>query len=269
MKTTQSGSKESEWAVVRQEARRGCTVKRTKVMWLVAMVSVVAMWAGAIGAAEEGWHLEVTPYVWFANVDGSVSVGDKTADFDANFSDLVDKVDLAGALMAIGSCERWVCFAQLDYFSLGQDFDKGPGGELSSDMTLVSGAVGYRFDGFRKGCTMDVLGGVRFLRDKNEVEVNGLGSADDTSELVDAMVMLRPSLPLSFISEKLRLNPTVAIGAGDSDLVWEVQPELQYQFTDRFAGRAGYRRLQYEFADGPADVDVGFQGLLIGLGVTL
>lgn len=244
-------------------------MNRTRVMWLAPMVACVAIWAGATMAAEEGWHLELTPYVWFANVDGSVSVGDREADFDANFSDLIDNIDLAGALMCIASYDRWVIFSQWDYFSLNQDFSKGPGGTLESDMWLLSGAAGYRFDGLVEGSTVEVLGGVRYLRDRSKVELNGLGSNRDTSALADAIVMLRPSFPLTFISERLRINPTMSIGAGNSDLVWELQPELQYQFTDRIAGRVGYRRLQYKFSEGPADVDAGFQGFLVGLGLTL
>jgi len=239
--------------------------------WAAVLMSLVLL-AGVVRGAEEGWHLELTPYLWLANVDGNVSVGNHEADFNASFSDLVDKIDLAGALMAIGSYDRWVGFAQVDFFALSQDFSKGPGGELDSDMLMLSAAAGYRFDGLVKGSTVDVLGGVRYLWDRNKVEVNGLGSNENTAHLVDAIVMLRPSIPLGFLWDKLaklRFNPTVSIGTGDSDLVWEVQPELQYQFTDRFAGRVGYRRLQYKFSEGPADVDVGFQGFLLGFGLTL
>jgi opacity protein-like surface antigen len=143
---------------------------------------------------------------------------------------------------------------------------------LDGNEFLLTGTAGYRFDGFSNGSTIEVLGGVRCVWNKSKVEVDGMGSNRDTSDLVDGIVMVRPSLPLSVIWEKLenlRLNPTFSIGAGESDLVWEVQPELQYQFSDRVAARAGYRRLQYKFSDGPADVDVGFQGFLVGFGVTL
>lgn len=240
-------------------------------IWMLVVIAGVVLSVGAAGATgpdEEGWRVELTPYAWFTNIDGTVTVGENKADFEASFSDLVDKIDVSAAFMTVVSYGPWVGFGQMDYFALSQDFSEAPGGSLESDMLLLSVAGGYRFHGLVKGSSMELLGGVRYLWSDNTVEVNGMGSDQDTSELIDAIVMLRPSLVLPFISERLRLNPTMSIGTGDSDLVWEVQPELQYQITRSFAARAGYRRLHYEFADGDADVDVGFQGFIVGVGVT-
>jgi hypothetical protein len=55
---------------------------------------------------------------------------------------------------------------------------------------------------------------------------------------------------------------------GDSDLVWELQPHFQYQFTDHVSGRIGYRRLVYDYEGDKADFDGAFHGLIVGLGVT-
>ncbi|MFH0953257.1 MAG: outer membrane beta-barrel protein [Verrucomicrobiota bacterium] len=233
---------------------------------LAAMAVCVAMLAAAATAADQGWSLELRPYIWFVNIDGTLSVGDKEADFEADFSDLIDKVDLAGELMAIATYNRWVLFAQADYFSLSDEFENGPGGDLEADMTYLTGTAGYRFDGFVKDSTMDLLAGVRYLRSDTEIEVHGVGASDKTSEATDAIVMLRSSFPLS---EKLSLGLSMSIGTGDSDLVWELQPDLAYQFSERVAGHVGYRRLEYEFEEDDAELDVGFQGFMIGVGVTL
>lgn len=244
-------------------------MKRARTAACAAVIACAAVAAGAAEAANDGWHLELTPYAWFVNLDGSVSVGDKTADFSADFQDLIDKVDFAGGLKAIGSYNRCIGFVQVDYFSLCQDFSKGPGGELNADMLLLGGAAGYRFDGFVKGSWMDLLAGARYQWNQNEIEVNGRGSNEDSADLVDGIVMVRGTYPLSFITEKLHLDASASIGAGDSDLVWELQPDLRYQFTDRFGVQVGYRRLEYEFSDGRADVDLGFQGFLIGMNFAL
>ena len=237
-----------------------------KPMVLAMAVACVATWAGA---ADEGWHVEITPYAWLVNVDGTVGVGDKEADFEADFADLVDNVDLAGGLMAVGSYEQLVCLAQADFFSLSQDFDKGPGGELESDILFLNGAVGYRFSGLGKNSTVDAMVGVRYFRNDNNLKINGLGSAEGTSDMADAMVMLRSRQPLAVISENLLLEGTAAIGAGDSDLVWELQLVMQYQFNERFGARAGYRRIEYDLEDGPVDMEVGYQGFLVGVDISL
>ena len=240
---------------------------RTATRMAIAIAATcVATWAGA---ADEGWHVQITPYAWLVNVDGTVSVGDKEADFSADFSDLVDKVDLAGCLMAVGTYEHLVCFAQADFFSLSQDFNRGPGGELDSDILFLNGAAGYRFGGIGKSATTDVMVGVRYFRNENTVDIHGVGSADGSSNLADAMLMLRSSAPVACISEDLRLEGLASVGVGDSDLVWELQLVVQYQFNDRLGARAGYRRIEYDLEDGPVDIEAGFQGFLIGLDVSL
>lgn len=92
---------------------------------------------------------------------------------------------------------------------------------------------------------------------------------DGMQELDDVVGALLKKIDDLGIADRTIVIFSTDNGAGDSDLVWELQPALRYQFTDRIAGRFGYRRLQYEFEDGRADVDVGFQGFLLGLTVAL
>ena len=57
--------------------------------------------------------------------------------------------------------------------------------------------------------------------------------------------MLRPSFQ---ISERWRFNPTFAYGvSGDSDTTYTMMPQVQYQFSDSFAARFGYKKVHYEF----------------------
>ena len=83
---------------------------------------------------------------------------------------------------------------------------------------------------------------------------------------------LLPSLPL-FPSkiDGLAFNPTLAIGAGDSDLVYELFPQLQYQVTDHMMARLGYRTVGYKFKGEHNDdneLNINLAGLTVGLGVT-
>jgi len=73
---------------------------------------------------------------------------------------------------------------------------------------------------------------------------------------------VRPCVP---ITQKLRFNPTFAVGAGDSDLTWELQPCVQYQFTDHMGVRFGYRRVHYDVeGDHGNTFDAAFQGFFVG-----
>ncbi|MBP7829299.1 MAG: outer membrane beta-barrel protein [Kiritimatiellae bacterium] len=227
------------------------------------------LFASAAFAGEPEWAFEITPYAWLVNIDGSVSFEGREADFSADFKDLFENADFAGSLLGTAARGRWVGFAQADFFSLERDIEREPGGTFESDLLFLNAMAGYRFDGFKRGSTVEVLAGIRYLRLDGRIEVNGEGAGGRAPDALDGMVMLHGSFPLRFISEKLRLNTALSVGAGDSDLVWGLQPDLQYHFNDRFSARAGYRRLQYEFSKEGADLDMGFQGFLAGVSVAL
>ena len=70
----------------------------------------------------------------------------------------------------------------------------------------------------------------------------------------------------------VRFNPTLAIGGGGgSELVYELQPQLQYQITDHVAARLGYRRVGYKIKGDNNDaneLNVALAGVIVGVGVT-
>ena len=76
--------------------------------------------------------------------------------------------------------------------------------------------------------------------------------------------MLRPRVALG---RNWAFSPTASVGAGDSDLVWELAPELVY--TNNCCNlevRFGYRTVNYEIEEGDAEADFSFQGPMVGLG---
>ncbi len=126
-------------------------------------------------------------------------------------------------------------------------------------------AAGYKVDGWAEGQTFDLLVGARTLSVQNDLEVYGVGKVTKSKDLLDPMVVVRPNLPLT---SKLFFNPTLGIGGGgDSDLIWELQPQLQYQFTDTFEGRLGYRTIHYKFTKDGNRLNIDLSGLIVGFGV--
>jgi len=82
--------------------------------------------------------------------------------------------------------------------------------------------------------------------------------------LVDGIVMLRPRIALG---KNWAFSPTASIGAGDSDLVWELAPEFVY--TNQCCNlefRAGYRTVNYELEEGDIELDFSFAGPMVGIG---
>jgi len=46
-------------------------------------------------SADNGWHFEVTPYLWFAGIEGNIAVGPYKATYDTSFSDIFSHLKFA------------------------------------------------------------------------------------------------------------------------------------------------------------------------------
>jgi len=102
--------------------------------------------------------------------------------------------------------------------------------------------------------------GVRDIQLENEFKVTGdvqvnppttpptfttvTRTYESEPEATDTIIMLRPSIQ---ITENWRFNPTMSYAVdGDSEDHYELSPQFQYQFSDYFALRIGYRSLSYD-----------------------
>jgi len=206
--------------------------------------------------------------VWAAGIDADVTVHGKEFEINQKFSDLIEHVDAAASLLMVAEKNKWQVYAQGDYVSLNADGNKGPvHGEIDANTAILTGGFGYEFDGFNDKSKMAVLLGARYTHMDNEVTLNHLSSGKQNNDILDGLVILRGRYNFT---DKFRFSPTLNIGAGDSDLTYELQPEFQYDITDTMSARFGYRRVHYkeEFND-TSEFDGEMSGFILGLGVTL
>lgn len=228
------------------------------------------------GQNAEGWSFEVTPYIWFAGIEGDITIDGKTADFEKDASDLLDMLDVGGSIRIGAERDRFMIGALVDYFSMSTSKldveDQPQGGRLDTDMMMIEGAVGYRVDGWAEGQSFGLMVGVRHLQIDNELKLTGGGTFSRDNEITDAMIFILPSVPLFPNSvEGLRFNPVLGIGAGDSDLAYELFPQIQYQINDNLVVRFGYRRVGWKFKgdrNEDNELDISLAGLTVGLGLT-
>ena len=243
---------------------------------MVAML-VIMMASGAQAEEPQGWKAEITPYAWLAGLSGDMKLHGHEIEFDKSFSDLFEAVEIAGGLLGVVQYNRFLVWGQTDYFSLStdkMDVDQQPkGGRLETKMLLNELAVGYQFDGFYEGQTFDALVGFRALRFESDVTVYRTGrTINNTETFYDPMLVLRPSFPLFPSKIKgLRFNPTLAIGGGgNADLVYELQPQIQYDINQNVSVRLGYRTVGYKFkGDNNSDneLNINLSGLIFGVGI--
>jgi hypothetical protein len=233
--------------------------------------------AGMAGGAEpEGWEAEITPYLWLVGLSGDVTVRGQKIHFDRSTSDILADAKVAGSALSVVQYDRFLFWGQVDYYSISTSKmdvkDRPQGGTLDTDVVLGEAALGYQIDGWKEGQTFDLLLGLRAMHLKHDLEVYGYGSYQNDSNAFDPILVVRPFLPL--FPSKIRglaLNPTLAIGGGgDSDLVYELYVQLQYQISEYVVGRLGYRTVGYQVS-GDRDgnkLDCRLAGLMVGLGVT-
>jgi hypothetical protein len=225
---------------------------------------VISQTTVAAAHADE-WQFEVTPYLWAAGIDGELTIGGQEVEVDASFSDIADTLDVGGSLLAEASNGRWVNWMQLDHLSTDTgDIDAGPvRADLESKTTMLAVGTGWRFPGPGARSTVDVLVGVRQFSIDDTLDLRGGSHIDNHMDLYDAIVALRPRLQLG---THWTFSPTLSIGGGDSDLVWEMSPQFEYRYGERYELRVGYRNLAYDVDQGGSKIDISFRGPVLGLG---
>lgn len=243
-------------------------MKCFKAIVLPTVLIAGSVLSSASAEAQEKFSFELVPYAWMAGIDADVTVGNRSADVDLDFDDLFDAVDIGGSFLSVTRYGRWVLWTQLDYFDLDSDnLDDAPDlARVQSESLFLTAAIGRNFRTFGDHSSIDVLVGARYLNIENELSIAQGGSVSRERDLTDGVFMIRPNFVLN---EWLSFNPTMSVGAGDSDLTYELQPQLQAMLTDTMVARVGYRKLFYDISGNRAEFDGTFEGFILGLGFVL
>ena len=92
-------------------------------------VAAIALSFAATPAAAAEWKHELAPYIWGSAMEGTVGVGDITADAEMSFSDIVDNLEFGFMGTYRASRDRYSITVDALYMGLGAT-EKGPGGVL-------------------------------------------------------------------------------------------------------------------------------------------
>jgi hypothetical protein len=69
-------------------------------------------------SASESWQFQLTPYAWGSGMDGQLGIGDRAADVDASFSNILDHLHFAAMGLADARRGKRVALTDIIYTDL-------------------------------------------------------------------------------------------------------------------------------------------------------
>jgi hypothetical protein len=211
--------------------------------------------------ADDGWHLALSPYLWFAGSHGDVGALGRTASVHASPWDLLSHFDIGLMGAADASKKRLVLSGDMIWIRVS-DSKALPGtllGATNADVRLGqfiwTSKGGVRLID-RKGMKADATVGVRYwhVGQKLNFDPSALGLNFSSSlNWADILVGGRVQLP---VGQKAEITLGGDVGG------WNAAAKLDYQFatllgfkvSPKWTLQAGYRYLFIDYRPGPGSV---------------
>jgi hypothetical protein len=242
---------------------------------IIFLSLICVLTVNAESSSSNKWEFQLAPYAWLAGQKGEVATlpGLPKADIDYDFYDDIAG-NIKGAFFLVGGARkgRYGLVADIAYTDVEIE-DATPGPLFSSLKSrtktwIVSAAGLYRMVE-RKRAFLDAIGGVRYWSVDSKLSL-GTGilqgrEASNKEGWVDPIIGLKGLSPIGesnfFISGAFVLG---GFGMG-SDLMWDANANLGYQWTEGFSTTVGYRYLDVKYEKGDFLYDVAQDGLTLGL----
>ena len=94
---------------------------------------------------DDSWKVEVAPYVWALNMNGTVQVRRVRAHLDQTFSDILSQLNWAGMVWVEASKDKFGAFANILYASLSDGAsDRYISAKVNTEFGLYSGGLSYQ-----------------------------------------------------------------------------------------------------------------------------
>jgi hypothetical protein len=217
------------------------------------------------------YKFQVTPYVWFAGLDGSIGARGRTADVEASAGDVLDHLHLAGMGTFEVRGEKWRFLADTLYVNLrGQKGIPDPGAtsvEVSPRTFFFDPEFGYAV--FRhETVDIDVMAGIRTWHLKNELQFTQGGGQltfEHSKGWTDPIVGLRFNSDFAkhwFATGKADIGGFSAAARLD----WQAFGGLGYKLNDTIVVTGGYRYLSVDYSNEGFTFDTAMKGVIVGIG---
>ena len=223
------------------------------------------------GSSTNKWEFQFVPYLWFAGLKGQVGVGDRVADVDADFGDIIDKLNF-GFMAAFEARKGKIgLFSDLLYLKVSAE-NATPGSlfssvKLTQKVFMFEEAVAYRLYE-KNGSSVDAMAGIRFWHLNTRLlftpGISPEVEADRSKNWVDGLAGLRGR---AYVSKNIFVLGRGDVGGGGSDLTYQLIGGGGLTFRERFSFLLVYRYLHVNYDRDNFLFDVGIKGPAIGFGI--
>ena len=224
--------------------------------------------------ADDEWQFQITPYLFLPTISGRAGIGNLVTDTSVSIGE--SDVELNFAFMGTFEARKDRFIILTDFLYADIATERGNPGPLFSSSrasfkaTVFDPEVGYRVLDNGNGSSLDVLGGIRYYHLNATLDfaagILPATSASRSRSWVDGVTGLRGRAHLSprwFVVGKADL------GAGGSELTYQLFGALGVNFGKRIALVGGYRDLKVDYNKDNFLFDMSLHGPIIGLSFKL
>jgi hypothetical protein len=219
--------------------------------------------------SDDGWHVNVVPYLWFAGVQGTVGVAGREASVHAGVSDVFSYLNL-GVMVAVEPRYNRVLFP-VDFMWIKLSDDKALPIQIVAasvkakfTQTILAPKVGYRIVD-QKSLKVDALFGIRYwhMDGSLRLEPSLTGNTFSRSaDWVDAVAGGRFQVALT---PKITATVLGDAGGANARLDYQVAGLLGFRVSKKWVLQAGYRYLDVNYRPQSTFVyNVAQSGIIVG-----
>lgn len=227
--------------------------------------------------AEDGWDYRLTAYGWFAGLKGDVASipGGPTVPIDVSASDAFSDTEASAMFIVDAKHDQDGIFFDFVYSDVRSDEELIPSPinlTLKTITKTTIASIAYERELYSQDkAVVDLLAGARYWNIDSELKFGGgkgllAGkSVSNTEWWIDPFIGVKGRMPLG--DSQFYLAGGAGIGGFgiSSDLFYELNGALGYQWNDAIGTAIGYRMFDVDYEDDGYVYDVRQQGWQLGL----
>ena len=239
---------------------------------IILIVTTCSIALAETTTQSDSWNFMLAPmFLWGKSIEGTQQIGPASSDLDLRFKDdILENLSAALTIHFEARKNDLTLFANYQYSYLDPSVETNYDRAINIDVTdqfFEMGAT-YRLTTFGIN-DLHVIAGTRYLRQDIEVHLApgpGLGLFDIREHWWDGFLGLRI---FTHLSENWTFIGRTDLGAGGSELTWNISALIDYRFKDWGSAFLGYRWLDIDYDSGDGldrfVYDVTQQGPLAGI----